>query len=209
MAVAAADIAPNAFGDEGVSAEADDMAYDLRNLVAFNPHAVDITTLSGTPDERELVLAERARIGVQMLIAKLFSLPSEPSDVGPVATLPKEETTAVPREKPLPKPRAETKWEKFAKEKGIQNKKSQRMVWDDEQKEYRPNWGYKRANDGVLNQPIVEVKGAKDPLIDPWTEARAAKRARLNKNLTQKVKNDMRSQGMNPMAGALGKMIHV
>jgi regulator of ribosome biosynthesis len=194
-AVSAADIAPDAFNDgPDVSAEAADMSYDLRNLVVFNPHAVDAALLTAQRDEREAQLAEKARIGVQQLMNKLFALPTEPSDVGPVAQLPREETTAVPREKPLPKPRAETKWEKFAKEKGIQNKKSSRMVWDDDHKEWRPNWGYKRANDGVLDQPIVEMKAGKDPMADPWSEARAAKKARLQKNLTQKVKNDMRSQ---------------
>lgn len=30
----------------------------------------------------------------------------------------------------LPKPRQETKWEAYAKLKGIQNKKKDRLVWD-------------------------------------------------------------------------------
>ncbi|KAG5184542.1 ribosome biogenesis regulatory protein-domain-containing protein [Tribonema minus] len=202
MAVSAADIAPNAFSrSQDNSAEAEDMSFDLRNLVAFNPHAVDAASLGSTAEERERALMERARMGVQQLMAKLFTLPSEPSNVGPVAHLPAEEVTQVPREKPLPKPRAETKWEKFAKEKGIKAKKSSRMVWDEDHKEWRPNWGYKRGNDGVLDLPIVEHKSNADIMADPWTEARAAKKARVVKNLTQRAKNDMRSSGKNPMAG--------
>lgn len=55
-------------------------------------------------------------------------------------------------------PQAETKWDRFAREKGITGKKRSRMVWDNDMKEWRPRHGYKRANDGVLNHPIVEVK---------------------------------------------------
>ena len=31
----------------------------------------------------------------------------------------------------VPKPKAMTKWEKYAKVKGIQNKKKSRMIWDE------------------------------------------------------------------------------
>ena len=49
----------------------------------------------------------------------------------------------------------ETKWEKFAREKGIQNKKKSRMVWDETRQEWAPRWGYKRANDDNIG--IVEL----------------------------------------------------
>lgn len=35
------------------------------------------------------------------------------------------------------------------------------MMWDDDLKEWRPRHGYKRANDGVLNHAIVEVKAVR------------------------------------------------
>jgi hypothetical protein len=60
--------------------------------------------------------------------------------------------------KPLPPPKKETRWEQFAKEKGIQNRKRSRMVWDEEAQEWRPRWGYKRAKGGVEDMAIVEVK---------------------------------------------------
>ena len=53
---------------------------------------------------------------------------------------------------------AETRWDRFAKEKGITGSKRSRNVWDDDMKEWRPRHGFKRANDGVLNHAIVEVK---------------------------------------------------
>lgn len=60
--------------------------------------------------------------------------------------------------KPLPAAKKETRWEKFAKEKGIQNRKRARMVWEEEAQEWRPRWGYGRAKGGVEDMAIVEVK---------------------------------------------------
>jgi regulator of ribosome biosynthesis len=60
--------------------------------------------------------------------------------------------------KPIPPPKKETRWEKFAKEKGIQNRKRSRMVWDEASQEWKPRWGFDRANGGVEDLPIVEIK---------------------------------------------------
>ena len=64
----------------------------------------------------------------------------------------------LPSMRVLPAAKKETRWEKFAKEKGIQNRKRARMLWDEEAQEWRPRWGYKRAKGGVEEQAIVEVK---------------------------------------------------
>jgi regulator of ribosome biosynthesis len=53
----------------------------------------------------------------------------------------------LPREKPVPEQKAETKWEAFAKLKGIKKTKRSRMVWDEEKGDWAPRYGYKRAND--------------------------------------------------------------
>ena len=43
-------------------------------------------------------------------------------------------TTRLPREKPVPKEKQLTKWEKYAKEKGITKRKKTKSVWDEELK---------------------------------------------------------------------------
>lgn len=43
-----------------------------------------------------------------------------------------EGKTRLPREKPVPKPKAESKWDKYASVKGITKRKKSRMVFDDE-----------------------------------------------------------------------------
>ena len=64
----------------------------------------------------------------------------------------------LPRQRPVPKPKPETRWERFAKEKGIEKKKRGRMVWDEAHKDWRPRWGYGRANDETKDW-IIEHKG--------------------------------------------------
>lgn len=44
----------------------------------------------------------------------------------------------LPREKPLPEPKPTTKWEKFAREKGIKKRKHSRLIWDEVSKSYKP-----------------------------------------------------------------------
>jgi regulator of ribosome biosynthesis len=46
----------------------------------------------------------------------------------------------------LPKPKPMTRWEKFAKEKGITKTKKSRIVFDDQKQDWIPRWGYKGAN---------------------------------------------------------------
>ncbi|CAM9794454.1 unnamed protein product [Scytosiphon promiscuus] len=199
MAVSAAEIAPKAFqqlveeGGEHQDVE-DDLQFDLRNLLVVNPHQVDENALA---DDSEEYLKGQAQAAVQSLINRLFVLPTVPSEVGPVATLPAKEDSVLPRAKPVPAPKAETRWDRFAKEKGIMGSKRSRMVWDDEMKEWRPRHGFKRANDGVLNHAIVEVKPGKDPLADPWSEARVEKKGRVEKNLHNRSKNQERA-GVKP-----------
>ncbi len=74
---------------------------------------------------------------------------------GRIAHLPAP-TTPLPRAKPLPQPRAPTKWEAFAQRKGIVKKKRSKEVWDEDTGEYRRRFGYKRAGD-ESQVPIIEA----------------------------------------------------
>ena len=57
----------------------------------------------------------------------------------------------------LPKPKPPTKWELFAKKKGIQKVKTPNMVYDEETGEWVPKWGYKGANKKSENEWLVEL----------------------------------------------------
>lgn len=113
------------------------------------------------------------------------------------------EIQTIPRAAKVPEPKAETKWEKFAKEKGITKKKRERMVFDENNQEYRPRFGYKRANNGIDEIPIVEIKPGQDPFADPWADAKADKKARVKKNTKNMLKNQGKALGKGKaMAGS-------
>lgn len=170
----------------------DDLTYDVYNLMAADYHALPINS-DTKQQQRDKIIKENATRATQLLVDRLFNLPSEMTEVGPVALLPSEKQV-LPREKRVPEPKPETRWEKFAKEKGIKKKKRERMIFDEDTQEYRPRYGYKRAKSGIEETPIVEVKHGADPYADPWAEARAEKKERVQKNTMQQFKNQKRAE---------------
>lgn len=146
----AEDVAPSAFAATDATEAADlavlgvkrpdDLDYDLANMTALDSHPVDASKLAGAG--REKYLARVARSGVQLLLHRVFALPYEATPDGPMAVLPRARLR-LPRRLPIPVGREETKWEKFAKEKGIKKKKRSRMVVDEQTGEFMPRWGYK------------------------------------------------------------------
>ena len=130
---------------------------------------------------------------VSLSFDRLFQLPIEPSEVGPVAVLPNE-IFKFPREKPCPEPKGETSWEKFAKSKGIKKVKKERMIYDDTTKQFAPRYGYKGVNQGIEDQVIIEVKPGQDPNVDPWSKAKEEKKERINKNEIKRQRNIERNE---------------
>ena len=98
-----------------------------------------------------------SRENTQLLINQLFSLPREQKADGAYFSLPAP-TTIVPREKPLPKEKPKTRWEKFAEQKGIEKKKRGRLVWDEATQQWAPRYGYKSVTDQAAAVPWIEAK---------------------------------------------------
>ncbi len=98
----------------------------------------------------------RPLCALQVLLTALYALPFESTPLGRMAQLPTP-ATVLPRAKPLPKPRAPTKWEVFAQRKGIQKRKRSKEVWDEGAGELKRRHGYQRANDPEA-VPFLEAK---------------------------------------------------
>ena len=103
------------------------------------------------------------------------------------------------REQPPPQPKQETKWEKFAKERGIDlnKEKRSRKVWDETTQSWMYRTGYQKANNSNKEWPIMEVGGNDDPFEDPWERIRDAKRAKLDKNTENRMRNQERAGLLN------------
>ncbi|XP_076925804.1 ribosome biogenesis regulatory protein homolog, partial [Bidens hawaiensis] len=128
---------------------------DLGNLTAFDPHH----QFSSVAHNREDLVKECISHGTKLIQAvtdALFNLPSTEDASGPVVSLPPP-STKLPREKPLPKPKPPTKWEVFAKKKGIQNRKKDKLVYDEQTSSWKRRHGYDRVNDDN-DLPIIEAK---------------------------------------------------
>lgn len=72
------------------------------------------------------------RDNVQLIVNKIWELPTERVEEAIVAKLPNP-TFVLPRARKVPKPKPLTKWEEFAKKKGITKKKkgTSKLKWDE------------------------------------------------------------------------------
>jgi hypothetical protein len=129
-------------------------------------------------------MLEKAANSVQFLVGRFFSLPSEPVEGGRLVHLPPA-VTVLPREKPAPKPKPLTRWEKFAKEKGIAKKKKDLMVYDEQSKEWKPRFGYKRCCDHVVVYILRELMNHKDAAVSIFSSC--STRFNLIKSESRKV----------------------
>uniref|UniRef100_A0A7S0WWL2 Ribosome biogenesis regulatory protein n=1 Tax=Pyramimonas obovata TaxID=1411642 RepID=A0A7S0WWL2_9CHLO len=168
------------------------LEMDLGNLYAYDPSPTDEEEFKGDPTET--IIQNGTKIA-QSLIGEIFKLPMVETELGFMAKLPTP-STPLPREKPFPKPKPMTKWEAFAKEKGITKRKRSKMEWDESAGEWRRRFGYKRVNDenDIIVVPAKPGDGAD---TDPFAEARAAKKERVTKNKSKELKNlqDAESKG--------------
>ncbi|XP_066293257.1 ribosome biogenesis regulatory protein homolog [Branchiostoma lanceolatum] len=157
---------------------------DLGNLLTVDQNPLDLKKLRG---DKEAYLKSQARDNTQLLFNAIWKLPTERVEEAICVKLP-ETTTVLPREKPIPKAKLQTKWEQYALLKGIQKRKKGRMVWDEEAKDWKPRWGYKRANDETKDW-VIEVPGNADPNEDQFEKRMKAKKERVAKNELQRLRN--------------------
>ena len=89
-----------------------------------------------------------------------------------------------PRAQKLPQQKPLTKWEKFAKEKGIKKRKKLGMKYDSTMKKYMPRWGSKSKNN--FEAAIMEEKV---PGKNPFEMERAKKKLTKQKEKLKHLKN--------------------
>lgn len=159
-------------------------------------------------------LKATARDGTQSLLNQLLTTCPITSSAqnGVLLTLPPP-TTVLPRHKPLPTPKPPTKWELFARKKGIgkysnkpgaalaDKERRKKLVYDEEKGEWVPRWGYKGKNKSD-DEWLVEVNekdwkkeeeaAAKGSSIRGLS--RAERKARIRRNERKMRSNERRSR---------------
>nr|CAD7463989.1 unnamed protein product [Timema tahoe] len=138
--------------------------------------------------DQDKYLKDLARDNAQLLINKIWELPSERIDEAIVVKLPPP-SFILPRENPVPKPKPISKWQKYAQEKGITKKRKSKVTWDEVLKKWVPNYGYKRAEAEKQKDWLIELPGNADPLEDQYAKKMDIKKEKVAKNEFQRLKN--------------------
>ncbi|XP_011301265.1 ribosome biogenesis regulatory protein homolog [Fopius arisanus] len=183
--------------DQSRSTEVDkliELDIDEGTLLASDYNAFDSERLKAN---REDFLKALTRDNVQLLINKIWQLPTKRVDEAIIAELPKP-TYVVPRARVVPKPKPLTKWQQFAKEKGIRSKKkgNSKLKWDEQLNKWIPTFGYKRAQAQEQKDWLVEVGPDNTPKADPRETASNAKQERMAKNELQRLRNIAKSKNV-------------
>ena len=98
----------------------------------------------------------RARENTQLLVNKVFLLPTESAEVGRLAVLPPPKTK-LPREKPVPVEKPLSKWEQYKRDKGLKTRKKEKLVFDELSGTWKERYGPNKANK-LDNNWIIEGK---------------------------------------------------
>jgi len=167
------------------------LELDLGNMLAIDTNQLDKEQVT-TP----AYLLSLARDNTQLLINSIWQLETERVEDAVIAKFPPP-TYKLPREKPAPKPKAMTKWEKYAKDKGIDKKKKKdRLVWDDVVSKWVPQFGYKKAQAEADKNWMIPLKQNADPTEDPYEKLAEAKREKVAKNELQRLRNLARTKNV-------------
>lgn len=181
----------------------DQLEYDLGNLMVSSNNTLDETQIRD-PDKIDSYLCNLARDSVQALLNRVWELPTERIDSDIYATLP-QPTTRLPREKPVPKQRAPTKWEQYARDKGIQKRKKDKKVWDETLKRWVPRYGYRKIEAEKEKAWVKEVPSNANPYEDQFAKAAEIKKENIAKNEFQRLRNIAKSRKIKvPNVGVTG-----
>jgi regulator of ribosome biosynthesis len=169
--------------------------FDLGNLLCNDANPLPpVSTIS------ESDIKNAARDCAQALVNQLLSTcPITKSDDSTSVTLGlPAPTTILPREKRIPADKPMSKWQEFAKKKGIKDKKRDgKLVYDEASGEWLPKYGYKGKNKEGLNDWLVEVDPKKDRTDGGEHDARKEKREerveRIKRNERRMRANERRN----------------
>jgi len=192
---------------------------DLGNLLGWDENQINSKLATDTANpSREEYLQNLARDNTQLLFNALWALPTEKVEEALCIKLPPC-SHQLPREKPVPKAKPPTRWEAYAKSKGIDRKsnkskggeegKAGRLVWDDKLREWLPKFGYKKAKAEQQKNWMMEIKDNADPMEDPFEKEIEDKKERVAKNEIKRLRNIARAQkvkipGSHGLAPTLG-----
>ena len=165
------------------------VVFDLGHVMLSDPNLIPAAAFRA---ETQQFLDTLARDNAQLLVNEIWKQEKMHVEGSTIAKLP-DPVTRLPRSKLIPKPKPPTKWEQFAKRKGIQQKTKDKLVFDEESGEWKPRFGY-RSKDNQMEEWAVEAKGDEGP-EEAFAVKKKEKKERTSKNEYQRLKNVARAVG--------------
>lgn len=142
---------------EEVTGVEKNLVIDVGLLTVWDPEGI---ALPKAGSKREDYFRQLAREDVQVVLNKLYSMEETEIIDGEKCLKMPEPKTILPRAKPVPKPKEPTKWERFAREKGIKSKSSKtrdKLVWDETTRKWVPRYGYSKVKNDKQKNWLREV----------------------------------------------------
>uniref|UniRef100_A0A182JHH6 Ribosome biogenesis regulatory protein n=1 Tax=Anopheles atroparvus TaxID=41427 RepID=A0A182JHH6_ANOAO len=173
---------------------------DLGHLMVTDPNYFDDEQMRA---DREQYVLDLTRDNVQLLINSVWELPTERVNESIVAKLPAPKAV-LPRARKLPVPKPLTKWEEFAKLKGIKKRVREKKVYDSVLEKWVPTYGYQRHKAEKERDWVLEVP-QNDPNRDMFKEKRDLRIERVAKNEVARMRNIARAKKVAlPRTGFVG-----
>ncbi len=186
------------------------MIYDLGNLMM-----VDTRSFDNLDDAEILARANKNFEGIiQSLLALKDKSKGSPLDYDrPVleVTLPPK-LLEFPRQKPIPKPKPLTKWEKFRIEKGLRpHQKKPRLVYDEITKSWVPRYGFgsKKHIEDAATGIVEDHTGLPMSVRDPFEERIRAKKLNVEKHKLREIKNKMAAAKTEKAKSEIGEALKI
>lgn len=182
--------------------------FDAGHLLAIDPNPLPptISLQNQSYSARNAALLETARDGAQSLLNELLTLPITSNTAGLTLTLPPP-TTELPRWKPLPKAKPMTKWEAFARKKGVGKfggnkaggaklaERRRNLVFNEATGEWEKKWGYKGKGKPDEEWAVeVDEKKANDGAGEVRKEAKSERMERLRRQERKERRNKTRAR---------------
>lgn len=181
-----------------------------------NPLPPTTSLLALSPSTLEATLLPLARDATQSLLTHLLTSPTTTITPTPTSLLmtlpPTNPTPLLPRRLPLPVPKPPTKWETFARKKGIGKygsntsggaaltERKKNLVYDEQSGEWVRKWGYKGKNQREEGEWLVEVddqkrnKGHKKAEEEEGRSVRTEGRRERMERVRRQVRRERRNE---------------
>jgi regulator of ribosome biosynthesis len=112
----------------------------------------------------------------------------------------------LPRYRKLPEPKVLSRWEQFAKAKGLKKTKKDKKVYDEVLDKWVPTYGYQHNKAIKEKDWLLEVPKNVDPMTDMFQEKRDLRQEKIAKNEINRMKNVARASKIKlPRAGFVGE----